>query len=308
MRIKLKKGYQKKLILFAKKKSNLTWKELSKIVEMAENYLKIELKSEKRTLSEDLYEKLCNLANMDFNKHILKKLDDNWGRSKGGLTYDKPKLLIDKPSEELAELVGIILGDGNIWSQKGYHYLRICGDSEKDKDYLLNYVKPLFERLFNQKINNYLHKTQKEMFLSKGSRDVVFTLEHFGLKSGDKKENNVKIPKWIFRSKKYIRACIRGLIDTDGSLCPITGRDYPYIWFSSNIDGIREGFDMAMKKLGFKTSKWNIRENRTPDIYIGNKKDIEKYIQTISFKNQRHLSKLRPDSSEAKFYSGVKSK
>jgi len=46
------------------------------------------------------------------------------------------------------------------------------------------------------------------------------------------------------------------------------------------------------KKLGFKTSKWNIRENRTPEVYIGSKEMIKKYIETINFKNKRHLSKL----------------
>jgi len=86
---------------------------------------------------------------------------------------------------------------------------------------------------------------------------------------------------------------MRGLIDTDGSVCPITGRDYPYIWFSSDIKNLRKTFDKAMKILGIKTSKWNVRENRTPEVYIGSKEMIKKYMETISFKNGRHLSKIR---------------
>jgi len=292
MRIKLKKRYQRKLILLAKEKGNLNWRKLSKELNLAENYLKNELKKEKRTLSEKSYKKLCKISKVNFDNYIKEKLDNNWGRSKGGLTFSNPKLLIKNPSEELAELVGIILGDGNIWSKTGYHYVKICGDSEKDKEYLLAYVKPLFEKLFRQKMHFHYHKKCKELFLSKGSRDIVLTLKYFGLKPGNKKKNNIEIPKWIFKSNKYLRACIRGLIDTDGSLCPITGRDYHYIWFSSNIENLRKSFDLAMKKLGFKTSKWNIRENRTPDVYIGGKEMIKKYTETINFKNKRHLSKL----------------
>ncbi len=218
-------------------------------------------------------------------------------------------MLIKEPSPELAELIGIILGDGNIWIRKRSHhyYLTICGDKEKDKDYLLNYVKPLFKKLFNKELNIREHKTNKELFLYKGDKDVVFTLGHFGLAPGNKKKNNVTIPSWILKSEEYLKACIRGLIDTDGSLCPITGRDYPYIWFSSSIEKLRERFKLAMNKLGFKTSKWNIRKNGKADIYIGNKKDIEKYIKTISFKNQRHLSKLMPLSSSGQILLSPKS-
>ena len=194
----------------------------------------------------------------------------------------------------MAELIGIILGDGNIWVRKPYYYLTIVGDSKKDRNYLLNYVKPLFRKLFNKELHVRTHKSNNELFIYTGSKNVIFTLRHFGLTSGDKKKNNIKIPSWIFKSNKYIKACIRGLIDTDGCVCPITGRNYPYIWFSCGIENLRKSFDLAMKKLGIKTSNWNIRKNRTPDIYIGSKEMIKKYMQTISFKNKRHLTKMMP--------------
>jgi len=291
MRMKLKKGKQTELIL--KAKQNKSWKQLAKELKVNEAYLGNELKKGTRLLSEELYNKLIKIANKDYSQYVLEKLNDNWGRAKGGKNSLKnPKLLVEKPSKEFAELIGVILGDGSIWSKNNYYYLRICGDSEKDREYLLNYVKPLFETIFNKKMFVYKHKNHKEIFLSIGSKDVVFTLNYWGLLAGNKKHNNQGIPKWIFESEDYLKACVRGLIDTDGSLCPITGRDYDYIWFSSNIKNLRKTFSLAMNQLGFRNSKWNIRKNRTPDTYIGNKKDIEKYIQTISFKNDRHLRKL----------------
>ena len=143
MRIKLKKGFQRKLILLAKNKNNFTWEMLAKELGISRDYLVNEIAKEKRTLDKKIYQKLCNLSKKKFNKHIKEKLKDNWGKSKGGKsTTKKPKLLIDKTSKELAELVGIILGDGNIWCKGGgYYYLRICGDSEKDKEYFINYIK-----------------------------------------------------------------------------------------------------------------------------------------------------------------------
>src|SRR3989338_424743 len=293
MRIKLKEGYQKRLILSAK--NNLTWIELSGVLKINQSYLSNELKNEERLLSKELYKRLCKIANLNFDCYIKEKLNDNWGRAKGGLnSLKKEKILINEKSEELAELVGIILGDGNIWVRKPYYYLTIVGDSKKDRNYILNYVKPLFRKLFNKELHVRTHKSNNELFIYTGSKNVIFTLRHFGLTSGDKKKNNIKIPSWIFKSNKYIKACIRGLIDTDGCVCPITGRNYPYIWFSCGIENLRKSFDLAMKKLGIKTSNWNIRKNRTPDIYIGSKEMIKKYMQTISFKNKRHLTKMMP--------------
>ncbi len=306
MRIILGKGYQKKLILNAKEKNNFTWEELTMKLGFTKHYWSNELFNEKISINEKTYSSLCKLVGENFDKYIEKKLDDNWGRSKGGKnsgSFREPKLLIKKPSKELAEIVGIILGDGNIYSKKGYYYVRICGDSIKDRDYLLNHVKPMFDHLFDCKMYSIEHKIANELFISIGNKDIVYTLKHFGLKDGDKMKNNVKIPNWIFESEDYIRACVRGLIDTDGCVCPITGRNYPYIWFSCAIENLRKSFDKAMKKIGIKTSKWNIRPPRTPDIYIGSKEMINKYIQTISFKNERHLTKLdklSPRRPEAK--------
>lgn len=296
MKILLKKDYQKKLIKLAKIKNNLTWKQLAKQINYKEHYLSHDLFNEKIVLNGYAYEKLCELANKKFDSYIVEKLNNNWGQSKGGKnsgSFREPKLLITKPSKELAEVIGIILGDGNIWCKSGgYYYVRIAGDLKKDKNYLLYYVKPLFEKLFGHKMHSIERPKYNELFISIGNKDIIHTLQHFGLKDGNKMKNNVSIPDWIFDSEDYIRSCVRGLIDTDGSVCPITGRNYPYIWFSCDIENLRKGFDKAMIKLGIRTSKWNIKPPRTPDVYIGARDMIQKYIKTISFKNERHLTKL----------------
>ena len=56
-------------------------------------------------------------------------------------------ITIPPKSEGLAEFIGILLGDGNIWIQKNgtntNYQLKIAGDLTEDNDYLSNYVKPL---------------------------------------------------------------------------------------------------------------------------------------------------------------------
>ena len=108
--------------------------------------------------------------------------------------------------------------------------------------------------------------------------------------SRNKKKNNISIPKWIFKDKKYIKACIRGLIDTDGCVVPITGRNYTYIWFKSIIPNLRNSFSKAMNILGYKIAKWSGKE--TPQTYIGKKDLIRKYYKEIGFHNPYHIRRF----------------
>ena len=85
----------------------------------------------------------------------MKNKIKNWGQIKGGkLSSGTTKTITIPPkNEKLAELVGILLGDGNIHVYKGKkstsYAVRIAGDSNKDKKYLIDYVKPLCDSLFD---------------------------------------------------------------------------------------------------------------------------------------------------------------
>jgi len=290
--VKLEVAYQKKLVEDAKRKSELTWKELAQCLHLSKAYLKSDLRYERVLLPESVYKRLCRLTDVDCSKHIIAVLDPNWGKVKGGriggsLSKPKPaRLLVDHSSSELAEAIGIMLGDGNSWMRPGFYYVRISGHSENDREYLLNHVRVLFSRIFKIQFNVSIHKTSKELTLTKGSKDLVYTLEHWGFPPGNKKRNNVGVPSWVFESKEYLEACVRGLVDTDGSVCPITGRKYPYIWFNSSIPNLRNTFALAMGTLGFRLAKWSCKG--TPQTYIAKKSAIERYSKEIGFNNPKH--------------------
>lgn len=209
---------------------------------------------------------------------------------KGKFILIKPKLLVKKPSKELAEFIGVMLGDGCITpSRKNYrgYKIRICGHSENDKNYLLNYINPLSEKLFGVRFDTYYHSSKKSIYLTKSNKNLYYTLLHFGLKSGNKKTNNVKIPDWVFSNREYIKSCIRGLIDTDGSVSPFTNRNYSIIWFKSAIPNLRASFSNAMALLGYRTSKWSGHSD-TLQTYIGAKSLIRKYYKEVGFNNIKH--------------------
>jgi hypothetical protein len=116
-------------------------------------------------------------------------------------------------SVELAEFVGIVLGDGGLTDGQCEISLHITDDAEYAR-----YVKTLADSLFdcNASICSYPKHTVIKVVIS----GVKFTkiLERFGLRRGHKIRHQVDIPEWIKKNDKYLLACMRGLYDTDGHL------------------------------------------------------------------------------------------
>lgn len=213
--------------------------------------------------------------------------------------------------KNVAEIIGIMLGDGSIYLKKRIYQARIGGHIENDKEYLLNYVKPLLEKTFNTRVRIKIHPTAKELFLCIDRKDTVLKLIELGLKPGNKKKNNVGIPDWVFTDKELIKSCIRGLVDTDGCVYPKTLK-HPSasIWFTTTIPKLQEDFSNAIRLLGFHLSKWVDRTNmwgeNRKDTCIGRRDEALKYFREIGFSNKYHeirfLKYLRkpPSSSPVK--------
>ena len=115
------------------------------------------------------------------------------------------------PSKELAELFGIILGDGSITKTQ----IKISLDRFADSRYA-SFVAKLINLTIREKPSNFNSKNTIELYLS--GVNLVKMLEKMGLKRGNKVAHQVAIPDWIMRDKEYSRACLRGLFDTDGGI------------------------------------------------------------------------------------------
>lgn len=291
-RIKLEKGKQRLLIDCIKKKLNLTWKKLSEQIDCNEDYLRSDLRTEKLILPKRIYKNLCKLGKINFDKFIIAELKSNWGQIKGGKSvkfrknlFKEIKLrLLCKPSRAFAEIMGILIGDGSVYilPEKSIYQVHVAGHLIEDRTYLLNYVKPLFEKTFNIDMN--IKETKTGLYVWKQSKNLVFTLNHYGLPSGNKKQNNITIPSWIIQNKLFLKYCLRGIFDTDGCVYPKNKTHlYPTLWFSSAIPNLRSSLTECCTILGFYLSKWNGKI-----AYIGRKNDILKFYKEVNFKNKKH--------------------
>ncbi len=124
----------------------------------------------------------------------------------------RKKILLPEESEDLAEFLGIVAGDGGI---SGYWQLRIYLNAISDRDYLLR-VQYLIYSLFHLKVNIRMRRDENTLIVDASSVELVDFLISKGAIRGNKVLHGVDIPNWVITNTRYIKAFIRGVFDTDG--------------------------------------------------------------------------------------------
>ena len=293
MRIKLKKGKQRELVYLAKGEG--CWSKLAKYLDINPAYLSGDIKRENRILSENVYINLCKIANVDFKEHIVNKLEDNWGQSKGGNISSKNTKSFTPPDnkEDLAEIVGIILGDGHVSEIKRgkrtrVYCIRIAGNSKTDKDYIFRYIPKLFMKVFNEKGSIMTTPNKNCGYFTVYGKNLIEYIKSLEIKSGNKKKNNQGIPSWIKSDKILLARCIQGLIDTDGSIHKISKNNKNLrIDFTSKIPQLLSDVHEAFILLRFNPSKIICKNH----FFLSRQREVERYIREIGFSNSKNLKR-----------------
>jgi intein/homing endonuclease len=120
------------------------------------------------------------------------------------------KFPILEHNENLAELIGISLGDGHL--SKGQ--LQITSDIN-EQQYSL-YISKLMNKLFQNKSSIYERSNARIVCIS--GENLVKQLNALGLVCGNKVKNQVRIPDWIRNNQEFYNSCLKGLFDTDGCI------------------------------------------------------------------------------------------
>lgn len=226
------------------------------------------------------------------------------GRSKGGkraleklrrkgIIPKRKKFFRPKYSAKLAELVGIILGDGTISKDQVKIYL----NSKKDLEYS-NFVISLANDLFKTKFRKIKRDKYHVLVIYNSGINLVEILLSIGLKKGNKVKNQVDVPEWIKRNPSFSQACLRGLMDTDGgvfihqyhvnkkkyaylNLC-FTNRSLPLLKFVYR-QLIREGFNPKL-----------ITKLENKKVWLYNNSEVSEYLKRVG----THNSRLRESCAE----------
>ena len=203
--------------------------------------------------------------------------------------FKRKSIKIPKKSIELAELCGILIGDGGITKRQ----VRITLNCETDKIYS-KYVVKLFQKLFGTKPKVYKIKDSRALNICISRSDLVDFLFKHGLKVGNKLKQNLSIPEWIIKSEKYTTSCIRGMVDTDGSVVIETHLiknkkyTYPRLNFTSASPILVEQTVQALQKFGFHPK---IRRGGR-SVQLENIKEIWEYFKRVGTSNPKHINRL----------------
>lgn len=195
-----------------------------------------------------------------------------------------------RKSADLAEFVGIVLGDGGISKRQ----LTITLNDKDDKDYG-EFVITLIKKLFDVPVSTYHREEVSTInFIVSRSELIHFCVEELGLKRGNKIKQQVDIPDWIKQNELYSIACVRGLVDTDGCVFPhrykVNEKWYSYkkLSFTSYSKPLRQSVFNILKD-----NALNPRLARDRDVRLESIKDMKKYFRIFNFHNPKHLKRYR---------------
>lgn len=100
-------------------------------------------------------------------------------------------------SKEIAELIGINYGDGNLYynKRKNHYIISYSGDLRWDLEYM-EHINKLFNDIFQQKMSKYFVPTTNSFILSFRSKTVYNYLGKF-LEIPQGPKNNLRLPNIV---------------------------------------------------------------------------------------------------------------
>lgn len=318
-------GKQKEFLCQVREKTSLSWLDFAKKFQVHQRTL-ADWKNEKYSLPLDTLKKICHETRMAIPDWIeikgrfwyvnnaakiggiamykkygrvggdpgyRKKCWREWWKKEGRYRKDlitavtKP---IKKPalSLELAEFIGILLGDGGITRTQ----VTITLNRHDDKEYI-NYVKNLLVKLFEVIPSIYEWQGESVTGIVVSRTELVNFLVKNGLKIGGKVRQQVGIPHWIKESDSYSRACLRGLFDTDGCFYIDRHKYKDKIYLNAGMNftnrslPILKFFKGCLERSGFHPT-----QNTKFHISLRREKEIIRYFHKIRSSNAKHIDKF----------------
>ncbi|MFH0870055.1 MAG: LAGLIDADG family homing endonuclease [archaeon] len=207
-------------------------------------------------------------------------------------------ILPSENSEDLAELFGILFGDGcvNFYPSKNDYFMMVSGHGTTDFQYHSDFIKKLFQGLFGLEPNLYLRKDQNCVVSRLRSREVFAFLVNKGIFVGRK--TNLTIPPWITNNNSYFTSFVRGLFDTDGSVI-IRTRGQHSISLALKNENIILAVKEFLQKKGYFVAYYvneyyDVRgfHSITHCIRINQRKLIKKYAEEIGSSNPYKRERL----------------
>lgn len=197
----------------------------------------------------------------------------------------KKVFTIPSYSDKLAELVGVLMGDGSVSN----YQVRVTLSRKVDRAYAV-FVRNLMQDLVGEKPTWIEDPKDNIIELVVSGVGLVEVFESLGLKRGDKIAHQINIPEWIQKKQSYQIACVRGLFDTDGGFYFHQKAHKKYLgWsFSSSSKPLLQHVMDILLKLGF-----NVKKAGETKLYMYHLEHMSRYMRVVGSNNPKNAVKLK---------------
>lgn len=199
-------------------------------------------------------------------------------QNKKGFNNERNDVFIpQKFSEDLAEFIGILLGDGHLTP---FQVSVTLGKKDEYDDYVIK----LMNRLFKVKPKKIFTR-EGHIVIYLGSARLVKWFLAMGMVF-NKVKYQVDFPEWIFQKKEFMAKAIRGFFDTDGSVYRLRhGVQFSYCNMSKPLL-------LSARKMLIELNFFPSKINNNKNIYLTRKSDLKRYFNEVGFGNKKHKKRF----------------
>jgi len=178
-----------------------------------------------------------------------------------------------KRDGDLAFLIGLVLGDGNIHKFERTEGLRIALGS--DKPDLWKYAAKVVTKVFDKRPSVRKVRNSNCMTITLYQNKIS---ERLDIPSGSRARRKIQVPKWILAKREYVVRYLRGLYEAEGSFCVHKPTGTYKLLFSNKNDSMINNVWRLVKFLGFHP---HISSNK---VQISKRKEVYEAVSMLGFR------------------------
>lgn len=194
-------------------------------------------------------------------------------KRKGTIKSAYPPLI---KNGDLAELVGVTLGDGHICKHERCESLRITSNSNA-AGFIARYAM-LMEKVFRKKPAVAKVKAHNAVILTIYERTIS---KRLGIPHGARRHLHYQLPTWIRRNRGYRIRFLRGLYEAEGSECHHLPTSTHKLFFSNHNPVLLFLVANLVTELGFKV---NIHGDK---VQVSRQKEVQNLSNLLEFRHYK---------------------
>ncbi len=174
---------------------------------------------------------------------------------------------------DLAELIGVLLGDGHIEIFPRSECLSLFSHSD-DRGFVSRY-SALIEKIFKKKPSIAKRKGENCIKISIYENKISKRLK---IPSGARGKKKISVPNWILSNNEFIVRYLRGLYEAEGSYCVHKPTGTYKLFFSNRNKSLLKNVFLLVKKLGFSPHM------RYCDVQVSRKAEVFALMELLQFR------------------------